>query len=63
MKRFPLGRAATTFPEQVNLNSRNFPIPRPAVSGWMFVLLGLMYMACMPDVSLHPMPRTLAIGN
>ena len=27
----------------------DFPFPRPAVSGWMFVLLGLLYMARKPD--------------
>jgi O-Antigen ligase len=27
----------------------DFPFPRPAVSGWMFVLLALLYMARMPD--------------
>jgi hypothetical protein len=27
----------------------DFPFPRPAVSGWMFVLLGVLYMARTPD--------------
>jgi O-antigen ligase len=27
----------------------DFPFPRPAVSGWMFVMLALLYMAKMPD--------------
>jgi O-antigen ligase len=27
----------------------DYPFPRPAVSGWMFVLLALLYMSRMPD--------------
>lgn len=27
----------------------DFPFPRPAVSGWLFVMLGLLYMARTPD--------------
>jgi O-antigen ligase len=27
----------------------DYPFPRPAVSGWMFLMLALLYMARMPD--------------
>jgi O-antigen ligase len=41
----------------------DFPFPRPAVSGWMFVMLALLYMARMPDESSlrtakEPVPMT-----
>ena len=32
----------------------DFPFPRPAVSGWMFVMLALLYMARLQEV---PVPR------
>jgi hypothetical protein len=31
----------------------DFPFPRPAVSGWMFAMLGLLYMTRMPDRTRH----------
>jgi hypothetical protein len=27
----------------------DYPFPRPAVSGWMFLMLALLYMARMPE--------------
>jgi O-antigen ligase len=35
----------------------DYPFPRPAVSGWMFALLGALYMARMADRSLQPTPE------
>jgi hypothetical protein len=43
----------------------DFPFPRPAVSGWMFVLLALLYMARMPDgpESAKPRPARAEIAH
>ena len=41
----------------------DFPFPRPAVSGWMFVLLALLYMARMPDGPDSVRPRPARAEN
>jgi hypothetical protein len=38
----------------------DFPFPRPAVSGWMFVLLALLYMSQIPDETGQPNTRPIA---
>ena len=40
----------------------DYPFPRPAVSGWMFALLGALYMARMADESFGPTVRAPAIA-
>ena len=41
----------------------DFPFPRPAVSGWMFVLLGVLYTARAAERSLPGTARAPAVGN
>ncbi len=41
----------------------DFPFPRPAVSGWMFVLLALLYMARMPDEAVKKSTRQAIPGG
>lgn len=38
----------------------DYPFPRPAVSGWMFAVLGALYMARMSDRRVQPMPSRSA---
>jgi len=37
----------------------DFPFPRPAISGWIFLLLALLYMSRMPDAPVHQKARSV----
>jgi O-antigen ligase len=41
----------------------DYPFPRPAVSGWMFALLGALYMARMSDRTTRRVPNTADIAD
>ncbi len=41
----------------------DFPFPRPAVSGWMFTLLAMLYMTRVPSKSLEHLPERTAVSE